>query len=121
MWRLEQRWRLYVEQPIRARRVLAHEDRHGDVINRHARDRLSVRRAVMRVTMDHKVGPMAVDHFGQPRASQVRIDFRRLADYRIDHRSVMQYDDAFRCAQQRERALELHGFVDGGLDERLDL
>src|SRR5262245_33333800 len=74
----------------------------------------------MRVAVEDGGDRIAVQGLFEPARPEEREDLGRLALHRRLDGSVMQYGDALRRAQARQRRLQLQRFVQRLLDEALD-
>jgi hypothetical protein len=73
------------------------------------------------MSVEDKVGTVAVNYLCQPRTAEKRKNLRSLALYRASDGRVMEDYNSFGGAQLRHGALQLDCFVNSDTDKSLDL
>src|SRR6185369_8451076 len=110
----------HLEDPENRGWFLALQDLHGYVVDRNACSGLAIGRAVMSVAVKNHVSAVTIDHLGQARTAQIRIDLGGLSSDRVPNRRIVKNHDSLASSQLRHGAFQLQSLVNGGLHERLD-
>ena len=111
---------LNIKYSVCRRRIPGFEQSDRNVVHRDTRSNGSVRLAIVSVSVEDKVGTVAVNHLCQPRTAEKRKNLRSLALHRGNDGKVMEDYDSFRGAQFRHGALQLDCFVNSDPNKSLD-
>src|SRR5258708_18815016 len=114
-------WKLQIKDFVHQRRLLRLQERNRYIVDGNSGCGMPFSLSVMRMSMNHKISTVPVDHLGQTGCSHERKDFRRLALHGFSNRRIVQHDHPLVGSQLRHPSLHLKRLIDRCPHEALDL
>src|SRR5260370_34748573 len=110
---------LQVKDGMRSSGIRGEKQCYGDVADRNAPDCYTIQLAVMRMSVQSERGPVPVNDFSEPRATEIGKNFLRFSLYGFGYGRVMCHNDDLARTQHRHGPLQLHCFINRSLHEGL--